>query len=670
MIITVIRKKVIAILALFIAAGCFSESDDETDDEPPTTNTANPTAGGNGGITTSTGGGTGPTPAAYSAIRVPLLRPPVDAKTPKALKANSLSLSETEPCAPADYPGQNPDDPDTDISKCKALQTVKGRFFQSGPTTLSTILSGVDGRIAEFFSEPNAYIPCLDPTNTGTDYDAFVETSYDFEATFPDGSTFDSGFRYHLNCIREISETSWVGIGKKDGVTYLYDGSTSNSGGAILASVDENRNVEMWYVVKGLDPDFNTETGTEKLGPSSIEDQVDLTYGGSTGIVHLKADATTNTLELTATGEGLGDGCGMHLQTNGDYLYYKANRNFYGRCYGDDYTDHGAEKYSDDGTALSEQNSADVGYRAGFDAREYCFAVSGDEPVPAALSVCTDVGLGNRQVLDDSDETGATTSLESSLELTPLVRYNADDTTNLGILAFNAVHLLNTEPVGLPEFVSVLPVDVSAVTIADALDDAVEDSNVDLGDVVPNELFFLRDSAATTNGWSSGFCKDEGTDVESFTIEYDLDLSGLTATQDADIAASPAIVVLFNVNNALGEREDDLRWSRFTDADLRLRGDGTFLAGITDQTVSSEDHDADATADGIQEFSVDLSELDLGTLDTLTIQFTGSQNFNCSADAPRLWSAAVRPSIGNARLLYFTEESRQVEDSTDSDSSN
>lgn len=604
----------------------------------------------------------------FSSVRVPLLKPPVDAKTPVGLKQATpgtplrAALSPTataEACPSSDFPGQDPDDPTSDIAKCRALDTVKSRFFGNGPTTLNTILDSIDGRIANYFGDPSRYFPCLDSENIdgvtiGEDtFAPFGEVVGTLAGTFTDGSSFDPGVAYTLNCLADIDSDAWVAVGRTNDVTVVYEGSPR--GPSKLALIDANRTIDMWYVVHQVNPTFDAVNGPERLGPATVADTVALTYLGSTGLIHVRADAGTHRLELTATGEGLGDGCGMHLQTNGDVLYYRANRNFYGRCYPNDYTDHGALKYNDSGQPLADQDSADVQYRTGFDNLEYCYDVSTNTPTPTTLASCTAQGVGIQEVLDSNDPSGGTTTTASTFELIPVKRYNPDNTTDHTIMGYNSAQLLNTKPTNLAALREAFFPPDSTLEIEDAAEaDAPAGSTPDLSTLVENELFLVRNRSLTVNPWSAGFCRDQGTDVEAFNLVYDIDLSTLSASVQTTLSASPLVAIKLNIDNALGPLGNALGWSRFTGATLSLNADNAPINGVTDRTVDSENVDETPSADGIQAVVVPLPEdFDASTTTSLRVTLTGSQRYACSAGAANLQAISTRPSLGDVRLVYF-----------------
>ncbi|MCH2108717.1 MAG: hypothetical protein MK135_05275, partial [Polyangiaceae bacterium] len=252
---------------------------------------------------------------------------------------------------------------------CRAIQEVKQRFFTAGPTAFQNTLAQVDQRLFELMGAPGEkrYIPCLDATATesrlldGINYEAYAELDFSLDREFPDGSLFQPEVDYLLSCaaalgagpLNEESE-SWLALGAQGDTLYVVD--AQQNGPSTLSIVGPGQRLEVWSTVYsvggewGIDANFDEFTDSEvtvRPDAAQITQEFVSTYGGSTGVVHLLAEGEQGFFELTATGAGMGSGCGMQLQIRDDYLLYRENANSYGRCSPDDYKDAGLVIYDE-----------------------------------------------------------------------------------------------------------------------------------------------------------------------------------------------------------------------------------------------------------------------------------------------------------------------------------
>ncbi len=498
-------------------------------------------------------------------------------------------------------------------------------------------------------------MPCLDPANTaggaiGDDtFAAYASQDFTLGETFPNGDTFDPGVDYSLNCIQDIDQgAGWVGVGQDNGTTFIQRG-TSDGGPARFAAIAPDGTVDLWYVNRGVASGFDTATGTERHGPGTLAAAGNLTYEGTTGVIHAKADGTTDHLELTATGTGLGDGCGFHLQTDGDLLFYTANRNRYGRCSDSDFQNTGLVHVKDvdgDGTISPAEEFGEEGefeHVASLVNVAYCYDVSGALAEEVNLEDCSNRGLGFA-VIENTDDP---TSLfeESTLSMPTLKREQ--------IKAFNALHLLNTRPTNLPEFAS-FEAPPASTTTQPGLSDEIPIPPA-AAPLTLRTMWFRQDHPNSVNFPSAGHCRDVILDQEDFTIRQRLDIGPVNPTTRGRLENSPVVAVLLNVNNSFGSRSTgSFGWSEFSGATVTITNNGTPIAGIAPQTFNAENPTNTTAPDGVQPAVFTFpAGFDWDSIGSLGVTFTGTQHYQCGTEAAPSEPFSRMPALGRVQFVYF-----------------
>ncbi len=196
-----------------------------------------------------------------AAAPIPLIKPPVKAACPLALK-NGLTLRRR-------------------LSLNQ--QEIKNRFFNAngGPTNLFDIIAKVDSRIQEINKRIDLFADCS----------VKAATSYSL-------TTWGSSQTFYAQCADKFENGLFFQWGTVANTTYLYD----NGGEVRLAATikrDSTGNVEsthIWYSV-GL-----------------------INRGGSHGIAEVLAIPNLQVFEMTVAGVGLGF-CGVQMKSDANKLY-------------------------------------------------------------------------------------------------------------------------------------------------------------------------------------------------------------------------------------------------------------------------------------------------------------------------------------------------------------
>lgn len=209
--------------------------------------------------------------------QIPLIEPPVSAATPSGLAGSRRSRS-------------------LDVAE------IQTRFFADGPTKVRSLLLSIDSRISEINTRSSESTrACLSNTAVQQDFTIFGESV--------------TGY---FQCYDLFSATAGMMFGKKDGVWYLYQ----NGGQArSFASVREVTGQTGKYIVEAY----------VSVGQGNAADSTSCGsswYGCSYGVIHLKANSSDSTFEMTVAGSGMGF-CGAQLRSDGTNLYVNGSTGSY-----------------------------------------------------------------------------------------------------------------------------------------------------------------------------------------------------------------------------------------------------------------------------------------------------------------------------------------------------
>lgn len=204
---------------------------------------------------------------ALAAAPIPLIKPPVKAACPAALK-NGLALRR---------------------QLSLNQQEIKDRFFNAngGPTNLFDIIAKVDNRIQEINKRLELFVDCS----------AKAPTSFTL-------TTWGSSQTFYAQCADKFENGLFFQWGTVGDTTYLYD----NGGEVRLAAKikrDSTGNVEsthVWYSV-GL-----------------------INRSGSHGIAEVLALPNLQVFEMTVAGVGFGF-CGVQMKSDTNQLYVTGSAN-------------------------------------------------------------------------------------------------------------------------------------------------------------------------------------------------------------------------------------------------------------------------------------------------------------------------------------------------------
>lgn len=597
-----------------------------------------------------------------SVLNVGKANPPVEANTPPAFQANANSSGKSYQAATYDdclaetlaelgiTTNEWDDAAENQNNACKAGVDVKGRYFSGGPTEIRSVLSNIDGAIDGYKSmAENAYVPCADPNNTtggtigSSTYNPYNLISTATNYSFDDGESFDMGATYHLSCMQQINdennENFVRAFGIKDGTTYIYEGGDNARG--MIAEIDSNDNVDVWMGFASSQIEWSTDF-IQTLGASSVES---VTYPGSTGIVHLKSTAANNTIELTATGVGLIEGCDAQFISNDQYMFILQNQNYYGGCYeGDDgTTSTGNIRYVDE--------NGDTGpstFNPKIANAVYCLDVSGTDPTLTTYKNCADVGLATCQDtppaegdVDDGEVDLLTSSTDSALEGQPV---SCVGNFTIPRLSRQAIKVHNTT-----KLFSALHTDVETFEAFPAdlppIDGTYEEAS----------LYMTKDRDTSTSSRVGAFCKDvppmesnPASDTsQSINEIFTLDLATLSSTDFDKLKNAKAIRLKFFVtNNDVADRGyADYTATATVDIDGTSRGVPVTFA-----------YDASTTE---QEGEISISEYGSTLTNTSVIKITlsGTNQVKCHADATRMTSTSVAVGLGSPKVFFYTDPS-------------
>ena len=605
-----------------------------------------------------TGGSTGNGLNA-SILNVGKANPPVEANTPPAFQATATSGKTHQAATYDDCRSEVlstlgitneewDDEAENRNNACKAGVDVKGRYFSQSSTELRRVLSDVDGAIEGYKTRAeNSYVPCADPNNStggtiqSTTYNAYNLISKSGSYTFDDGETFDMDTAYHLSCIDQMvdnnGENAARAFGIKDGTTYIYEGGDNSRG--MIAAIDSDDNVDVWLTF-GTGPVEWSSGFVQTLGPA---DAGGVTYDGTTGVVHIKSTTATNTIELTATGFGLIEGCDAQLITNDQYMFISQNQNYYGSCYeGDDgTTGTGNIRYvDDDGETYTGEFDAKIANAV------YCLDVGGSDPSITHYKNCTDAGLATCQDTapaegqeDDGEVDLLASSTDSALQGQPVSCAGNFSLTRLNrqaIKVHNTTHLLtalHTEVETFEAFNADLP----------PIDGTYEESS----------LYMTKDRDTSTSSRVGAFCKDvppmesnpTSDTSKSINEVFTLDLATVSASELEKLQTSKSMRVKFFVTH------NDVTDRGYADFSATATVD---VDGTNQGVPVTFSYTADATE---QEGEISLAEYASSLTSTSVIRITlsGTNQVKCHTEATRMTSASVAAGLGSPKVFFYTD---------------
>jgi len=594
-----------------------------------------------------------------SVLNVGKANPPVEANTPPAFQATTTSGKSRQAATYDDCRNevlstlgitQNEwdDEAENRNNACKAGVDVKGRYFSQSSTELRSVLSDVDGAIEGYKTRAeNSYVPCADPNNSaGGAIDSSTYNPYNLVTksgsyTFDDGESFDMNTSYHLSCIDQMidnnNENAARAFGIKDGTTYIYEGGDNSRG--MIAAIDSDDNVDVWLTF-GTGPVEWSSDFVQTLGPAAAGG---ITYEGTTGVVHIKSATATNTIELTATGFGLIEGCDVQLITNDQYMFISQNQNYYGSCYeGDDgTTGTGNIRYVDDnGDAYTGEFNAKIANAV------YCLDVGGSDPTITDYKSCADVGLATCQdtapaegQADDGEVDLLTSSTDSALQGQPVSCTGNFSLTRLNrqaIKVHNTTHLL---------------------TALHSEVEAFEAFNADLppvdGTYEEFSLYMTKDRDNSTSSRVGAFCKDvppmetnPASDTsKSINEVFTLDLATVSASELEKLQTSKSMRVKFFVthNDVADRGYADFTATATVDVDGTSQGVPVTFA-----------YTADATE---QEGEISLAQYasSLTSSSVIRITLSGTNQVKCHTEATRMTSTSVAAGLGSPKVFYYMD---------------
>jgi len=223
------------------------------------------------GLGLGIGLGLGLKKAKGTALDFPLIRPPVYASTPSALKPSSrrrLAFG----------------------IAVDAASQIKDKMYAAGPANYLSRLSSVDGRLAELktraLESPKV---CL------------TKAAQKFEPPLPN----DESFPMYFSCKEVMNSQLTVYFGQSEGQNYLAELQKSDGANsptmAVLAKIDSaGTKTDVWQIIVA-------DTATPK----------------TVSVIHIRADQTTSTnhVIVAATSTGLGVGCGVKLSASSTALW-------------------------------------------------------------------------------------------------------------------------------------------------------------------------------------------------------------------------------------------------------------------------------------------------------------------------------------------------------------
>lgn len=595
-----------------------------------------------------------------SVLNVGKANPPVEANTPPAFHSASTSGKgvsfaasyddcRSEVLAQLNIIENEWDDAAENLNNaCKAGVDVKGRYFSQSTTEIRRVLSDIDGAIEGYKTRAeNSYVPCADPNNSAggtidsSSFNAYNLVSKSGSYSFDDGETFDMGSSYHLSCMDQMIDNNNQnfarGFGIKDGTTYIYEGGDNARG--MIASIDSSDNVDVWLGFGNGSVEWSTDL-VQTLGPGSVNG---LTYPYTTGVAHLKSTAATNTIELTATGVGLIEGCDAHLIMNEQYMFIQQNQNYYGTCYdGDDgTTGSGNIQYlGDDGTAESKQFDAKIANAV------YCLDVSGTEPAITSYKNCSDAGLATCQdtaptegQLDDGEVDLLSSSTETALQGQPVSctgNFTLARLNRQAIKVHNTTHLFTALHTDIEAFAAI-PADLPPI------DGSYEEAS----------LYMTKDRDASTSSRVGAFCKDvppmeasPASDTsKSINEVFTLDLATLSSAELEKLQNAKAVRVKFFVthNDVAGKGYADFTATATVDVDGTSRGVPVTFTYTTEATE--------------QEGEISLSEFasSLTSASVIRLTLSGTNQVKCHDSATRMTSTSVAAGLGSPKVFFYTD---------------
>ncbi len=315
----------------------------------------------------------------------PQIRPPVQASLSSALVSGgtTASLPLTAPkgsisSSSIDYTTTCSSDPAAGdpcsslTSSTRLLCIVKQRLFCPGPTEVLNMLNGVDGDLSGISQRSTGKVSCMD--------NALVDSTSDL--ALPGGTTFT----HSLQCKDSSINMAWG----NDTASNTWYVRRAQGAGASVFSITNETQVEgyLWL-------------------PSS-----DKSFSMTTELLHLKADKTTQTVEITGGGVGMGF-CSFHFISNPSYIYIVGNPN--GAGFTCDYDGSSSDNSTDwdevciDATTLAQSAS-----------------LSDCDSLRASISLST---LGRAQTVDASSNTILATVAPAPTGLT-LVTFDLGDLLN------------------------------------------------------------------------------------------------------------------------------------------------------------------------------------------------------------------------------------------------
>jgi hypothetical protein len=169
---------------------------------------------------------------------------------------------------------------------------IKERFFDPSPTSVMDILGAIDRRLGEIETRAaESEKPCLSDTPTDV-----AMTIYGESVTAK------------IQCVDNLGATGFIAFGKDGDDWWIIDsvGASKTVAKATVLSDGKNQ-VEIWGAVG-----FTNESSFSAWD------------NGSYGAYHVKANTSTNALEMAAGGIGFGF-CGVSLRSDGTNLYVKGS---------------------------------------------------------------------------------------------------------------------------------------------------------------------------------------------------------------------------------------------------------------------------------------------------------------------------------------------------------
>jgi hypothetical protein len=223
------------------------------------------------GLGLGIGLGLGLKKAKGTALDFPLIRPPVYASTPSALKPSSRRRLAFN-------------------SAADAGSQIKDRMYSAGPANYLSRLSSVDGSLAELktraLESPKV---CL------------TKAAQKFEPQLPN----DESFPMYFSCKEVMNSQLTVYFGQSEGQNYLAELQKSDGANsptmAVLAKIDSaGTKTDVWQIIVA-----------DTASPKTVS------------VIHIRADQTTSTnhVIVAATSNGLGVGCGVKLSASSTALW-------------------------------------------------------------------------------------------------------------------------------------------------------------------------------------------------------------------------------------------------------------------------------------------------------------------------------------------------------------